>query len=153
MRTPKQVLVIPYLIEESVLKLCMLRLSDIDVWQWVSGGVEDGESIDHAAIRECSEELGINCQQYNILRLETQCSIPKYHFTFPEHRYDNIYTVTEYSFAIELAQRGDIILSNKHSEFQFITYNQLESIETWDSNRTAAWELRQRLLDEHKIID
>lgn len=152
MRTPKQVLVIPYSIENSTLKLCILRRADLDAWQWVAGGVENDESINDAAIRESSEELGVCCQNYNLLKLETQCSIPKCHFNFQKNNYKNIYTVTEYSFAIELKTFHDINISEEHSEYKLITYHQLKDLKTWDSNRTAAWELRQRLLDNDLII-
>lgn len=152
MRTPKQVLVIPYFIEDSTLKLCILKRAVLDTWQWVAGGVEDNESIHDAAIRESSEELGICCQHYNLLKLETQCSIPKCYFYFQEYDCDDFYTITEHSFAIELKHGSDIKISAEHSECSFITYHQLKYLKTWDSNRIAAWELRQRLLDNNLII-
>lgn len=152
MRTPKQVLVIPYFIEDSILKLCILKRADLDAWQWVAGGVENGESINDAAIRESSEELGICCQNHNLLKLETKCSIPKCYFNFQECNLDHIYTVTEYAFAIELKNSHGINISEEHSGHKLITYHQLKDLKTWDSNRTAAWELRQRLLDNNLII-
>lgn len=153
MRAAKQVLVIPYFIKNAVLHLCILKRADFDMWQWVAGGVDNDESSELAALRESSEELGIHCQDRSILKLESQCSIPKCHFNFQGANHDDIYTVTEYAFAIELQKSDKIELSEEHSEYMFITYPQLNDLKTWDSNRTAAWELRQRLLDKRVIVD
>lgn len=152
MRAPKQVLVIPYLIDNFILKLFILKRSDLDVWQWVAGGVESDESTYDAAIRESTEELGIVCEGYKVIELETKCSIPKCHFKIQESAYEQFYTVTEYSYAIQIKEDDKIELSDEHYEYACITYEQLANIKTWDSNKTAAWELHQRLLDLNVIV-
>ncbi|AUY10660.1 NUDIX hydrolase [Aeromonas sp. ASNIH2] len=152
MRTAKQVLVIPYFIRDAVLQMVILKRADLDIWQWVAGGVEENESLDEAARRECSEELGIACCDNPLLPLESHCTIPKSHFDLQGAAYEHLYTITEYAFAIELKVSDKIALSEEHSEHMFTTYPQLKDLKIWDSNRTAAWELRQRLLDNHLIV-
>ncbi|MEZ6926823.1 MULTISPECIES: NUDIX pyrophosphatase [unclassified Aeromonas] len=152
MRTAKQALVIPYVIRDAMLQMVILKRADLDIWQWVAGGVEENESLDEAARRECSEELGIACSDNPLLPLESHCTIPKCHFDLQGADYEHLYTVTEYAFAIELKVSDKITLSEEHAEYLLITYPQLRDLKTWDSNRTAAWELHQRLLDNHLIV-
>ena len=41
MRLPKQVLIIPYKIINSKIEYCIFKRKDLELWQWISGGVED----------------------------------------------------------------------------------------------------------------
>ncbi|WP_421159441.1 NUDIX domain-containing protein [Aeromonas dhakensis] len=152
MRTAKQVLVIPYVIRDTMLQMVILKRADLDIWQWVAGGLEENEYVDEAARRECSEELGIACCDNPLLPLESHCTIPKSHFDLQGSAYEHLYTVTEYAFAIELKVSDKIALSEEHAEYLLITYPQLTDLKTWDSNKTAAWKLHQRLLDNHRIV-
>lgn len=152
MREPKQVLVIPYFIKEKELFLVILKRNDMNMWQWVAGGVEENEPLNFAALREASEELGIALCLTNLLSLDTFSSIPKYNFKDHIFWPDNFYIVTEYSFAIKLKDTTAIVLSDEHCEYQIIRYGDLNHYTTWDSNLTAAWELWQRLKDKGEII-
>ncbi|AYH00912.1 NUDIX domain-containing protein [Pectobacterium parmentieri] len=146
MREPKQVLIIPYVIDKDELYLYILKRRDMDYWQWVAGGVEENETILDAAIRESSEELGLILNEKNFIQLESVCSIPRCYFNSDKEWEDDFYTVTEYSFAVRLSTNSRINLSNEHSEMNIIKYSDLKKYNTWDSNRTAAWELRERML-------
>lgn len=146
MREPKQVLVIPYLIDKNELYLYLLKRRDMDYWQWVAGGVEENETILSAAIRESSEELGVILKDSSFTQLESVCSIPRCYFRSDKAWNDDFYTVTEYAFAVRLSANSTINLSDEHTEFNIIKYSDLSKYNTWDSNRTAAWELKQRML-------
>lgn len=146
MRQPKQVLVVPYTIYESELYLYLLKRKDMDYWQWVAGGVEENETLLSAAIRESSEELGIMFKTSDFIQLESACSIPRCYFNSDKVWEDFFYTVTEYSFAVRLSMNCKLNLSDEHSEVNIIKYSDLSKYHSWDSNRTAAWELNERFL-------
>ncbi|QZN94844.1 NUDIX hydrolase [Symbiopectobacterium purcellii] len=146
MRQPKQVLVVPYAIYESELYLYLLKRKDMDYWQWVAGGVEENETLLRAAMRESSEELGIMLKTSDLIPLESLCSIPRCYFNSDKEWGHDFYTVTEYSFAVRLPMNSQLNFSDEHSEVSLIKYSQLSKYHTWDSNRTAAWELNERFL-------
>lgn len=146
MRQPAQVLVVPFTVTNGELFLTILKRHDMDMWQWVAGGVEENESIQQAALRESQEELGFLCDDLKVITLESKCSIPKIYFDGYENWSKDIFTVTEHSFAIEIPANQKLSLSLEHTSHEIINYNELCNFHTWDSNRTAAWELHQRLL-------
>jgi dihydroneopterin triphosphate diphosphatase len=147
MRLPAQVLVVPYQVKDGELFLAILKRQDMDIWQWIAGGVEDYETIADAALRESEEELGIPSKKLELMPLESKCSIPKVYFGASENWPSDIYTVTEHAFAVRMELGSIILLSPEHSLYQVIKFSELRNYNTWDSNRTAAWELQQRLLN------
>ncbi|MBD2809862.1 NUDIX domain-containing protein [Xenorhabdus sp. Vera] len=151
MRLPAQVLVVPYQVKDGELLFTILKRRDMDMWQWIAGGVEENESIVDAALRESEEELGIHSSKLEIMPLESKCSIPKLYFEARKNWPDDIYTVTEHTFAVRMAPDSEISLSSEHSLYKIIKFSELENYNTWDSNRTAAWELHQRLLSMRLI--
>lgn len=146
MREPKQVLIIPYVIDSNELFLYILKRGDMDYWQWVAGGVEENETTLGAAVRESSEELGLTLTESSFTQLESTCSIPRCYFKSDSEWSDDFYTITEYSFAVKLSENQEISLSREHTEYNKIKYSDLDKYQTWDSNRTAAWELNKRML-------
>ncbi|MBS4429244.1 NUDIX domain-containing protein [Pectobacterium punjabense] len=146
MREPKQVLIVPYSIDRDELYLYLLKRRDMDYWQWVAGGVEENETIWDAAIRESTEELGNVFKESDLIQLESICSIPRCYFDSDKEWSNDFYTVTEYAFAIRLSIDSKINLSCEHSKSTVIKYSELNKYNTWDSNRTAAWELNEKFL-------
>jgi dATP pyrophosphohydrolase len=53
--------------------------------------------------------------------------------------------VPEYSFGVDVGA-CDLQLSDEHKEFQWLSYAEALTRLTYDSNKTALWELNQRLL-------
>ncbi|HBL84393.1 MAG: hypothetical protein A2Y17_04800 [Clostridiales bacterium GWF2_38_85] len=143
MRAPFQILAIPYRINNSTPLFCVMHRSDIDQWQFISGGGEDKETPIEAAQREIYEEAGIRVD--NIIQLTSMCYIPTN--IFPEQCLENwvpdTYVVPEYSFTFECNE--DITLSHEHIEFLWLTYDEVYKTLKWDSNKTALYELQCRL--------
>ena len=76
MRLPKQVLVIPYKIENEEIKYCIFKRRKMQIWQWIAGGVEDFDNdILAAAKRESLEEANIS-NKAEFIQLEAFCRIP-----------------------------------------------------------------------------
>lgn len=143
MRAPFQVLVLPYRRSARGLELAVLRRRDHDVWQFVSGGGEEGETVDEAARREGFEEAGIPLTA-TYARLDATATVPACWFsawaTWPAERF----VVPEHAFAVEVGALA-IALSDEHAEARWVGHDDAMARLRFDSNRTALWELHERL--------
>ncbi|EAE8346093.1 NUDIX pyrophosphatase [Listeria monocytogenes] len=140
MRQPFQILVIPFIKEEADYQFGVLLRADAKVWQFVAGGGEEGESVLETARRESQEELNLSTK-FKMYKLDSCASIPSFHFSF-----NKPYVVSEYCFAIDLSCFSDLIkLSLEHSELRWLSYESVVQLLEWDSNKTALYELNERL--------
>ena len=115
------------------------------MWQLIAGGGEDAETAMDAAVREAVEEGGIVVDSSKWLRLDASASIPR--TAFPGAPWpSSIDVVPEYCFAVEVD--GDMRLSAEHDRFAWLDHATADRRLTWDSNRVALWELRERLSPE-----
>ncbi|MEH8186280.1 NUDIX pyrophosphatase [Aeromonas allosaccharophila] len=141
MRAPFQVLIIPYKHEGVETRFLLGRRNDNGVWQAISGGGEERESLLESAKRELLEEtslVGTNWQQ-----LDSMCMLPKVYYTGHEHWINHRYVIPEYSFSVQVT--GDPKLSPEHSEFRWCGAFEASNLLDYDSNKIALWELCERL--------
>ena len=97
-----------------------------------------------AAKRESREEAKIP-EEAQYFQLMTSNSIPVNAFTNPLQWGGDIYVIPEICFAVGL--RGNkMVLSEEHTEYQWLGYEDAYNLLKYDSNKTALWELNQRLL-------
>ncbi|MGH4123873.1 MAG: NUDIX hydrolase [Clostridium sp.] len=143
MRQPFNILVFPYYIESNVIKYAIFKRRDGDYWQSISGGVEDGESILEAAMRESYEEALIK-SECEFIRLDSISSVPA--TVFKDHLSwgADVYVVKENAFGVRVKDKN-LIISEEHISFGWFTYEQAIELLKWDSNKVALWELNQRL--------
>lgn len=141
MRAPFQILVIPFRRTATVLEFAVLKRSDADYWQFVAGGGEDNETPIQAAKREAEEEIGITGE---LATLDSVSTVPKECFAAADAWGEEIYVIPQHCFAID-ASTNDISLSHEHTEFRWVPYEEARALLKWDSNRTALWELNERL--------
>jgi dATP pyrophosphohydrolase len=144
MRSPFQVLVIPFRSTASAIEFAVLRRSDADYWQFVAGGGEDGESPVQAAQRETTEEIGV---AGDLRPLDSLATVPKNCFSAADSWGEDVYVIPQHCFAVDVGN-VDIRLSPEHADYQWVSYEQACSLLKWDSNRNALWELNQRLMKE-----
>lgn len=142
-RQPVQVLVIPFRKHNSSFEYCVLKRSDADYWQFVAGGAEGNETIEEAAKREAFEEIGIPTGS-KVIALDSMCCVPANIFRDWDHWPKGTLVVKEFSFGVEILD-DDVQLSTEHTEFKWVTYREAMKLLKWDSNRTALWELSERL--------
>lgn len=136
--------IIPFIKHNSIIEYLILKRNDVSLWQFVSGGGENNETPIEAAKRELIEETGITA--VNLIPLKTNNSIPIRFFK--EHRNKkNLYVIPEFCFAIKL-DTNKVIISHEHSEYQFSSYSEAYKILKYDSNKTALWELRERIIND-----
>ena len=138
-----QVLVIPFRKSGSDYEFAALKRSDRGDWQGIAGGGKDDESLLEGAKREAEEEANIP-RHRPFYRLQTMASIPVYHFAARKHWPEDLYVIPEYSFAVDCTGQ-EMKLSKEHVEVKWGSYEEINRCLTWDSNKTALWELNERL--------
>ena len=145
-RCPFQVLVIPFIrTEQKTIKYCIFKRADELYWQFIAGGGKDLESPWQAAIRETFKESGISdAAQY--FKLDTVSSISVSCFAERDLWRENRYVIPNYCFAVEVSNQN-IVLSEEHLEYCWVNYQEAKSLLYWDDNKTALWELKERLLN------
>ena len=143
-RAPLQVLVIPYRKAASGgHEFAVFHCAGGSMWQFVSGGAEDQETPIEAAKRELFEEAGITSAPH-WLALDSRGSVPRTAFPQATHWPKDVLVVPEHPFAVDVTSM-EIQLSPEHSEFKWLGYDEAMRVLTWETNRTALWELGQRL--------
>ncbi len=135
-RSPFQVLVIPYLIEDSRVLYACLKRSDEGNWQFIAGGGEDDETPLEAAIRETAEEAGIETTA-KLQPLETLTMIPG---ASVSDLWKDVLDIPEYTFAVAVYSRR-LIISDEHLEYCWCDYETARTLLKWESNRNALREL------------
>ena len=144
-RATYQVLVIPYHVEKENIKYCIFRRSDMDVWQFIAGGGEDeDETVIISAKREAYEEANID-KDCKYVSLDTQRTIPTYCFKEARQIWcEDCLVIPEYSFAVMLDSIS-LILSHEHTEYEWVDYETAMKRLRYDSNKTALWELDNKI--------
>jgi dATP pyrophosphohydrolase len=145
MRAEFQVLVIPFVISnDDKLELAVFKRSDGGYWQFIAGGGENNETILEAAQREAYEEAGI-ARDSKYFMLDTTAMIPKSYFHDHESKKD-LYVIPEYCFGV-LIENKALLRSREHTEYLWVSYEEAMNRLSYDSNKTALWELRERIRD------
>lgn len=140
-RQPTQVLVLPYR-RGARLEVAVFHRADYDLWQFISGGVEAGETILGAAQREAMEEAGIG-EGVAWLALDTRASVPACWFeAWPTWGRD-VLVVPEHAFAVSVS--APLVVSDEHRTHVWLDVESAFARLSFDSNKTALWELRERL--------
>ncbi|MFW6303463.1 MAG: NUDIX hydrolase [Candidatus Sumerlaeota bacterium] len=143
-RAPFQVLIFPWrLREDGGFEYAVFKRSDQGFWQGLSGGGEDVETPIEAARRECGEEACIP-EDAEFIELDTTAHIPAHIFAGHEKWGKDTYVIPEYSFGVDFSDE-DIELSAEHSEYRWVSLEEAHRLLKHDSNKTAIWELEQRL--------
>lgn len=145
MRAPFQILAIPYKRDEEIL-YGLFHRADMDQWQFIAGGGEDDETPKEAATREIYEEAGIKTT--DVIELVSMAYVPANVISEKHRQYwpKDTYVLPEYHFAFEC--HTGIQISKEHSEYVWLDYESAMKKLTWDSNRTALYELNCRLLEK-----
>jgi dATP pyrophosphohydrolase len=144
-RAKFQVLVIPYIIQNSQVKYAMFLRADMKIWQFIAGGGEDDETPIEAAKRESNEEADID---YNMpyYSLDTCCSIPAEIFNNTDRSRwgESCFVIPEFSFAVNVNDEN-FNLSNEHTKYNWVDYESAMNVLKYDSNKTALYELNERI--------
>ena len=144
MRAPYQTLTILYKEKNNKILYAIFYRSSHPIWQFVSGGGEDNETPLETVVREIMEETSIVVDKKEIEQLDSKTTIPVINITGEYTWGKNVYVIPEYTFAIKL-KNCNIKLSNEHKEYKWVEYDEAIKKLKYDSNKTALWELNERL--------
>jgi dihydroneopterin triphosphate diphosphatase len=114
-----------------------------ECWQGIAGGAEQGETAEQAARREMFEEAAIPADA-PLIPLDSVASIPASFFRDRHLWGPATYVVPQQAFGVELSGHA-IVLSDEHTEFRWVPYADAARMLRWESNKTALWELHERL--------
>lgn len=140
MREPYQILSIPYRIVDGTPLFCIFRRADSSYWQFIAGGGENGETPIEAAKRETIEEMGV--EPKNIKQLTCIAYVPAEVVAESrrQHWDKNTFVIPEYSFVFECD--SEPTLSNEHTKYKWVTYDEGRKLLKWDSNKVAMYEIK-----------
>lgn len=144
MRAPYQTLTILYKEYENEILYAIFYRNSHPVWQFISGGGYEDETLIETVIREINEETSIILNKEDIEQLDSKSTIPVVNITGEFTWGKDVYVVPEYTFAVKIKD-FDIKLSNEHKEYRWVEYNEAMEKLRYDSNKTALWELNERL--------
>ena len=142
-RAPFQILVLPYRRTDDAFEYAVFRRSDAVIWQGLAGGGEDNERPIDAAKREASEEAGIP-ETCAYIPLQSISSIPVNNFKASLNWDPSLYVILEHTFGVDCTG-VPLVLSHEHVKMEWLPYQEASERFTYDSNRTALWELNKRL--------
>ncbi len=143
MRLPKQVLIIPYRIKDENIEYCIFKRNDLKIWQFIAGGAEDfDENIIASAKRELFEETGI--KDVELEQLEITTKIPVVNVVKDFIWGEDIFYSEEFAFAVNIEGKN-IVLSSEHEEYKWVDYNDARAELKYDSNKSALWEINEKL--------
>jgi dATP pyrophosphohydrolase len=143
-RAPFQVLVFPFRKNQSGQFEFALFIRAVEgFWQGVAGGGEGEESPLEAAIRETFEETGIKSSE-DFIGLDTVDSVPVTEFKDSTIWGEDVYVIPQYCFGVKVVDE-EIKISHEHSEYGWFLFEQAYQLLKFDGNKTALWELHQRL--------
>lgn len=143
MRQPYQTLIFPYKRENNEILFAIFLRDDMKVWQGICGGGEENETILDTAKREAFEEAGINYNS-DYIQLDTTTTMPVVAITGKFSWGEDTFVVKEYCFGVNVKNQ-EIKLSDEHPEYRWLKYDEAHKMLKWDSDRTALWELNERL--------
>ncbi|MEV0165290.1 NUDIX hydrolase [Nonomuraea fuscirosea] len=142
MRRPVNVIVIVF---RAGPEYAVFQRADDGHGQSVSGGVEQGEDLVAAARRESAEESGLPVSMAPLYRLDMVSGVEKACFAAAAHWPDDLYIVPKHYFALDITGLGEIVLSDEHRAVRWMAYGDARTALRYDDDRTALWELDQRL--------
>jgi dATP pyrophosphohydrolase len=143
-RAPFQVLVLPFRYnQDRHLEYAVFKRWDGEYWQFIAGGGENTEKPIESAKREAFEEAGISTK-LKYIQLDSCNTVPVEGVTGEFTWGKDTYVIPEYTFGVKL-DNDTIILSQEHTEYRWVSYDDAIAMLKWDSNKNTLWELNARI--------
>jgi dATP pyrophosphohydrolase len=143
-RAPFQILVLPFrVVSIDTFQYALFKRSDELYWQGIAGGGEGAETPLAAAKREAFEEAHIPLST-PFFALLTMSMIPVFHFQARQFWPNDRYVIPNFCYAADCSSIT-FGLSDEHIEYSWMPYENGYNALRWDDNKTALWELHERL--------
>jgi dATP pyrophosphohydrolase len=137
--------VYPYLIKNGEPLFLIFKRSSNKIygnqWRMVGGKVKEEESRWEAALRELKEETGLKPQKFWV--------IPSVN-SFYEAKTDMVHSIP--AFAAELPEDEEIQLDEEHSDFKWVSVDEIPKHILWPEQRRLMKLTYDILTDEHSEI-
>ena len=117
----------------------VLKRADMNVWQGVAGGGEDGEIPKETAIRETLEETGVHVE--SIKQLSSVAMLPVSDVVGSHLWGAGIGEIPEYSFVADVDDDAAVALGDEHEDSRWCDYDEAMELLEWESNRGALREI------------
>ena len=142
-KQPISVLVVIYTTSLDVLLL--ERADHPGYWQSVTGGRDGDETLRETALREVTEETGLDRSSFILTDWQLQNVYEIY--SHWRHRYpEGVTQNAEHVFGLQLPHRVDIIISpREHLNLQWLPYQEAADKVFSPSNREAILQLPERI--------
>ncbi|HKM19902.1 MAG TPA: NUDIX hydrolase [Candidatus Dojkabacteria bacterium] len=111
-------------------------------WELPSGGIEEGEDMPKTVVREVKEETGIDISDRELKEVDSE----KYSFTTEK---GDIKNITETTFLVFLDNTPEVILSDEHINYQWVSLVELEDI--FDDKEDLIYRRVNRIFKEEDI--
>ncbi len=111
-----------------------------DQWRMVGGKVQQGETYWEAALREVKEELNMVPDEFWV--------IPSVN-TFYEAKTDQLHSIP--AFAASFPADAPIELDEEHTEYRWVTVDQIESMIAWPEQKRLIL-LTKHILEHNQIL-
>ena len=127
------------------LEFLLLKRSEGEIygglWQMVTGSIDGNETAIKAAIREIKEETGLIPQKFWV--------VPNINsFYSPEQ--DEVLIIPV--FAALVANDSNVIISNEHSEYQWVRKDEAIKMLAWPGQRISIESINSYLRNEQKYL-
>ena len=143
-RAPFQILVLPFrVVSAGVFEYALFKRRDLSYWQGIAGGGEDRETPLEAAKREALEEACIPASAV-FYPLQTMTTVPVFHFSARHLWPKDLYVIPNYCYAVDCSTIA-FVLSYEHTDYKWVGYDEGYNLLHWENNKTALWELHERL--------
>ncbi|MDP3052332.1 MAG: NUDIX domain-containing protein [bacterium] len=142
MRAPYQILVFPFVREGEKYYYAVFKREDLNVWQGIAGGGEEGEKPIETARREGYEEASID-RGSRYIGLASIFTIPAVKICGLKWGKE-IIMIPEFAFGVELPSRK-LKVGSEHTQYLWLSCEDAINKLEWDSNKVALWELDHRL--------
>lgn len=142
MRASYQILLFPFFKERGKYYYAIFKREDLNVWQGIAGGGEDGEKPIETARREGHEEALID-KGSDYIRLASIFTIPAEKICGLKWGKE-IVMIPEFAFGVELPSRK-LKVGSEHIQCLWLSCEDAINKLEWDSNKIALWELDYRL--------
>ncbi len=90
-------------------------------WELPSGGIDKEEDMETSVIREVKEESGIDISNENLKLVDSES------YSFTKENGD-IKNVTETTYLVSLDNTPEVILSDEHVNYQWVSLLELEDV-------------------------
>ena len=144
MRLPIQISTIVFRKNRSKIEYLILHRikSRGDFWQFVSGGLEEGETRKECVFRELVEETGIK----KVKRFIDSFHYQQFNDKYLQYRK---YWMTEYVYAVEVSQNTEINIKNnvypEHNEYRWVSIAEAVKHLKYKDNKNAYLKLDKLL--------